>query len=83
MAVFNTSTEHKLRIDNGGNSFVNGKCTNPLSSDSNSIDQETKNLVMWFNDAVKEKVEIVGHVPSFTYGFGDDEVTVNTGHKAW
>lgn len=75
-----------ITLDNANNLFMNNKCLNPLRSSKYSIEEQNTSVIAV---AITEltpkvnKVEAIGHVPNFTYGQGDDKVTINTGQKAW
>jgi hypothetical protein len=84
MAKYKTESGVNLRIDVGNNTFINGKCVNPLK-DSTIPLKERALAELSFEpvEKIEEKVVATGHVPNFTYGQGDDVVHVNTGHEAW
>jgi len=84
MAKYNTESGNQLRIDVGNNTFIDGKCVNPLKDSTISLTERAlAELSFEPVEKIEEKVVATGHVPNFTYGQGDDKVYVNTGHKAW
>ena len=85
MAVYITKSGIKIRIDKGNNTFVNGKCVNPLSSSAASI-EERSITVLAVEPVALEVLQITGHVPNFEFGWDAElkkSTQVNTGHKAW
>ena len=85
MAVYNTQSGNKLRIDGGHNTFINGKCINPLSSSAVTLQDRALNELR-FEATVEESVQITGHVGSFEYGYDPEtkkSTKVVTGYESW
>jgi len=75
-------------IDKGQNTFVNGVCVNPLKdSDVTLAERASEEMNVEPMVEIIEKVEVTGHVASFSYGTNPDNddkpYEVNTGHKSW
>tara|TARA_R110000822_G_scaffold36734_2_gene103182 strand:+ start:512 stop:769 length:258 start_codon:yes stop_codon:yes gene_type:complete len=85
MAVYNTLSGNKLRIDKGYNTFVNGKCVNPLSSSAVTIAYRSINEIA-VEPVQLEQLRITGHVGSFEYGYDPEtkkSTKVVTGYESW
>ena len=88
MAVYNTLSGNKLRIDKASNTFINGKCVNPLANSGVTIAQRSLDEIC-AEPVHLEQLRITGHVPNFEYGHTKDEngqlvcKTVKTGQMAW
>lgn len=74
--IDDNGTVHNL--DAGNNHFINGKCVNPKSFEDKEIGETLNDY-----EGVKSLSLVVGHVPNFEYGYGENKVVVNTGEKAW
>ena len=85
MAVYNTESGSKIRIDKGNNTFVNGKCVNPLSLSAVSITERSISIIR-DEPTEREELQITGHVPNFEFGWDAElkkSTQVNTGHTSW
>lgn len=85
MAVYNTVSGNKLRVDKGNNTFINGKCVNPLSSSAVTLAERSINEIAVEPVQLKQ-LRITGHVGSFEYGYNPEtkeSTKVVTGYKSW
>jgi hypothetical protein len=76
-----TNAGEVFTVDNGGNVFRGNKLDNPMKDSSLTV-QENARLFTSL-DETKPLSLVVGHVPNFEYGYGENRVVVNTGKKAW
>ena len=88
MAKFRNAQGYKVTIDKGNNIFFEDKCMNPSKEDPTdwqafNQDMVTKGIEDGNLTPIPEGAVITGHVANFSYGYGEDKVTVNTGYKSW
>lgn len=85
MSGFIDSQGNNIKVDAGKNLFKNGKCINPkttsLLNDTTSVADYTEKYLG--QEDIKPLSFVVGHVPKFEYGYGDNKEYVSTGQKAW
>ncbi|WZE63543.1 hypothetical protein PANI_CDS0023 [Maribacter phage Panino] len=82
---FTDAQGNNITVDTGKNLFKNGKCINPttnsLLNDTTSVADYTEKFLG--QEGVEPLSLVVGHVPNFEYGYGDNKVIVETGQKEW
>lgn len=93
MAYFVNELNEQVRLDNGNNIFLKGKCRNPKSEhkDYQLIENEEVITDMLAVKKLKRGVAVcvTGHIPVFEYGHTRDEdgkptcTKIDTGYETW